>query len=142
MAEFWARHLLEERFVMADVRSAGTHAWTGAEAGAYTADAMRELGQDLRAHRTTRVTAELLEWADVVGVMEPMHEEVVLELLPAVEAKLHRMWTYLPEEDDADHVNDPHGQELEAHRVAAKAIRGAVQEFIKRWFAERRAARS
>jgi protein-tyrosine-phosphatase len=140
MAEAWARKFLEDRFVAADVRSAGTHAWDAAEAGAYTTDAMREIGFDLRAHRTTRVTAELLEWADVVAVMEPMHAEVVLELLPEVEAKLHRVWTFLP--GNPDHVTDPHGHQLDAHRTAAQAVGGAVKALIDQWFAERRAARS
>ncbi len=139
MAEHWARKLLEDRFIMADVRSAGTHAWKGAEAGAYTTDAMREIGFDLRRHRTTRVTPELLEWADCVGVMEPMHAEVVLEHLPAVEEKLYRLWHFLPSE--ADHVADPHGQELDAHRVAAQAVGDGVKSFVDHWLAERRAKR-
>ena len=140
MAEAWARRLLEKRFVMAEVRSAGTHAWDDALAGADTTDAMRELGFDLREHRSTRLTPKLVAWADVVAVMEPMHADVVLEQDPSAEAKLHRLWTFLP--GDADHVEDPIGQELEAHRAAARAVGTAVQALVDQWFAQRRASRS
>lgn len=140
MAEAWARRLLEERYVMADVRSAGTHAWDDALAGADTTDAMRELGFDLRPHRSTRVTPALLAWADLVAVMEPMHADVLLQHDPSVEAKLRRMWTYLP--GNPDHVEDPIGQELEAHRRAAQSVGDAVRALVDEWFARRQAALS
>ncbi len=140
MGEAWAKQLFQKRFVMAEVRSAGTHAWGDALAGADTTEAMRELGFDLREHRSTRLTSELLAWADVVAVMEPMHAEVALELDPSVEDKLVRLWSFLP--GQPDHVEDPIGQQLEAHRAAAVRVGDATKAAVEQWFARRRAARS
>jgi protein-tyrosine phosphatase len=136
MAEFWARKVLAARFIAADVRSAGTHAWDGKEAGAYTIDAMRELGFDLRPHRTTPLSRELIDWTDHVVVMEPMHAEVVSTL--AGPDKLVRLWHWI---DQAEEVIDPHGHPLEAHREAAARIGRAIEAMVGDHLAARRAAR-
>jgi protein-tyrosine-phosphatase len=139
MGEAWAKELFQARFVMAEVRSAGTHAWDGALAGADTTEAMLELGMDLREHRSTRLSPELLAWADVVAVMEPMHADIALQLDPSVEPKLRRLWHHLP--DGADHVEDPIGKQLDAHREAAARVGDATKAAVEEWFAARRAAR-
>ncbi len=139
MGEAWARQRFAERFVSADVRSAGTHAWGDAPAGADTTEAMHECGFDIRPHRSTRLDADLLAWADVVVVMEPMHAEIALELDPTVEPKLRRLWTYM--DGDVDHVHDPIGQPLDAHRTAAKRVGEATTKVVDEWFAQRRAQR-
>jgi len=136
MAEFHASKQLADRFVAADVRSAGTHAWEGNEAGAYTIDAMRELGFDLRPHRTSSLTHELIEWADHVVVMEPMHAEVVLR--GGGEDKLVELWCWIP---GADLVVDPQGKPLDDHREAATRIGRATEAMVVEHLAARRAAR-
>ena len=136
MAEYWARKVLADRFVAAEIRSAGTHAWEGSEAGAYTIDAMRELGFDLRDHRTTPLNRDLIEWADHVVVMEPMHAEVVSTLVN--EDNLVCLWHWI---DQADEVVDPQGQPLEAHREAAERIGRAIQAMVGEHLAARRASR-
>ena len=137
MASTWAEHYLTQHFVAGEIRSAGTHAWKGAEAGAYAIDAMREHGFDMRSHRSQPISSELLDWADHVVVMEPMHSEVVG---PKVEpSKLIELWDYV---DGADHIADPQGHPLEAFRRAAGEIEGAVSRLISRQVAERRAARA
>jgi protein-tyrosine-phosphatase len=135
MGAAWVERYLTERFVAGEIRSAGTHAWEGAEAGAYTIDAMRELGFDLRQHRTTPLSAELVEWADHVVVMEPMHAEVVSKVAPD---KVVRLWHWI---DGAEEVDDPQGQPLEAHHRAAANIGEAVGKMVAEHLAARRARR-
>ena len=138
IAAAWARRLLEDRFVVGEIRSAGTHAWEGAEAGAYAIDAMRELGFDLRSHRSQRLSKELLDWADQVVVMEPMHAEVACELLgPSGDrSKILQLWEDLPEQ--ADHVWDPQGQALEVYRTSARVIGQSLEVLLVRLLSERR----
>lgn len=136
MAEHHARKALAERFVAADIRSAGTHAWEGGEAGAYTIDAMRELGFDLRQHRTTPLSRELIEWADHVVVAEPMHSEVVK--VGGGEHKLVELWDWI---EGADEVVDPQGKPMDDHREAAVRIGQAVEAMVADHMAARRAAR-
>ena len=139
-AASWGEQLLAERFVAAEIRSAGTHAWQGAEAGAYTIDAMRELGQDLRAHRSQPLDPELLRWADEIVVMEPMHAETALTLEPSCEPRLRRLWTWIP--GSFEEVPDPQGQDLDAHRAAVRLIGQALEVLVEERLAARRAARA
>ena len=137
-AATWADKYLTDRFVFAEIKSAGTHAWDGNPAGAYSIDAMRELGFDMREHRSQPATAELLEWADHVVVMEPMHEEFLRPAMPEGKTML-RLWDYM---EGTDHVVDPHGGPLEAHQQAAALIGTAIELMVSEHLAARRAARS
>jgi len=138
MAASWAARVLEDHFVFAEIRSAGTHAWDGAEAAAYAIDAMRELGFDLRLHRSQRLTEELMSWADHVIVMEPMHAEVAQGLLGSQGAsdRVVGLWSYL--EEAAAHVSDPHGQELEVYAASARSIGRGVEKLLEMQLEERR----
>ncbi len=138
MAATWTAHHLAQRFVMAEIRSAGTHGWDGAEAGAFAIDAMRELGHDMRQHRSQPLSDQLLDWADHVVVMEPMHEAVVRGRDVIEEAALVRLWDFV---DGADQVDDPQGHPLDAYRAAAASIGDATQRMITAHLAARRAAR-
>ncbi len=131
IAAAWAARLLEDRFVAADIRSAGTHARAGSAAAAYATDAMRELGFDLRSHRSSPLDAELLVWADHVVVMEPMHADVARSLLGGVDevSKIQGLWLHqaLP----ADHVADPQGQSLDVYRASALEIGTSLKAFFE-----------
>jgi protein-tyrosine-phosphatase len=56
-----------------EVRSAGVGAWDGAPASRGSLAAAARHGMDLSAHRSSRVTPELLEWADMIQAMSPSH---------------------------------------------------------------------
>jgi len=151
MGEAWARHWFEQRFVAADVRSAGVIAidFLGdpevrrrydshpfSRAASFAVEVMREHGLDLSEHRTRRATAEMLDWADAVLVMEPMHRDSLLELDPAAEPRIQGLWTYC--DGDLDHVWDPQGRSLDDYRAAAKLIGDAVERFVPAHLAARR----
>lgn len=136
MAAAWTEHHLAERFVMAEIRSAGTHAWDGAEAGAYAIDAMRELGHDMREHRSQPITQDLLDWAEFVVIMQPMHEEAIQDRLDA--SKIVRLWDYV---EGADRIVDPQGHPLPAFAAAAASIRDATALMVAEHLAARRARR-
>jgi protein-tyrosine-phosphatase len=140
VAAAWAERAFAEQFVAVEVKSAGTHAWPGMEAGAYTVDAMRELGVDLRAHRTTRLDGDLLRWADHVLVMEPGHAEICTQLAPEVEPRIAGLWAWLGEE--WQFVPDPHGEALDVHRANVRLIGDAVRKMAAAHVAARRAARA
>ena len=129
MAAAWARRCLEDRFVAAEIRSAGTHAWGGAEAAAYGIDAMRELGFDMREHRSQVLDPALVGWADHVIVMEPMHGQVAADLVPEGDSgKVEGLWRFM--EADQGHVMDPQGSTLDDYRASARSIGQAVGRLI------------
>jgi protein-tyrosine-phosphatase len=63
-----------------EVRSAGTIAQPGQPAERRAVAVCREVGIDLTEHRSQPLTAELVEWADLVVVMEDTHALAVREL--------------------------------------------------------------
>ena len=138
-AATWAEHHLANRFVTADIRSAGVAAWQGAEASAYAIDVMRELGMDMRDHRSQPISEELLKWADYIVVMEPGHSEHISALLPEVAPRIIGLWTYLAESED--HVPDPHRQGIEVFRASCISLGKAVETLIEERLAARRTAR-
>lgn len=138
-AAAWAAELFTKRFVTAQIRSAGTHAWDGGPASANATQAMQELGFDLRSHRTRLISAEALGWADHVVVMEPMHRDRILEFAPEVESKIVPMWDFI--EGTPEHVVDPQGHEYEAFQRSAAEIGQATAKLVDWILAERRARR-
>lgn len=136
----WAEKWFTERFVSAEIRSAGTHAYDGREASAFATDAMRELGFDMRSHRTSRLAPEHLAWADHVVVMEPMHRDVALKLDPSAADKIIPMWAFV--DGGGDEVDDPHGGALDAYRASAKELGEATQALVAHILAERRRRRT
>ena len=138
-AATWAGQAFTQRFVTAQIRSAGTHAWDGGPASANATQAMLELGFDMRSHRTQLVSAQLLAWADHVVVMEPMHRDKILEVAPDVADKIIPMWPYI--DDQGDHVLDPQGHEYAAFQRSAGEIGEATAKLVEDLLAERRARR-
>lgn len=139
-AAAWSEHWLAQRFVNAEIRSAGTHAYDDANAAASTIEVMHPHGFDLRSHRTTRLTSVHIAWADHVVVMEPMHRDVVLGLSPDAQEKVVPMWPFV-EESDEDHVVDPHGGPVEGYRLMALSLQEASKKLVAHILAERRKAR-
>ncbi len=138
-AAAWAEHHLAQRFVSADIRSAGVAAWQGAEASAYAIDVIREHGIDLRDHRSQPISLELVQWADHIVVMEPRHAERIVELVPQSTTKIIGLWSYL--QQAMEWVPDPHQQSIEVFRNSCRDIGEAVSRLIQEHLAARRAAR-
>ncbi len=137
MAAAWAAKAWTERFVAAEIRSAGTHAWDGSRAGAFAADAMREHGFDIRDHRSQPLSMDLVTWADYVVVMEPMHADVADGF--GAGDKLVRLWEFV--DADVDHVVDPQGGDLPDYQAAAASIGDAIGRMVVAHVAARRAKR-
>lgn len=151
MGEAWARYYFEQRFVAADVRSAGVIAidYKGdpearkthenhpfSRAAAFAVEVMETHGLDLSEHRSQRTTAGMLEWADAVLVMEPAHAEHLLTLSAEAESKIEGLWAYC--DGDLDRVWDPQGRTLEDYETSANLIGDAVKRFVAAHLAARR----
>ncbi len=140
-AAAWSQRWFSDNFVSPEIRSAGTHAYDGNPAAAYTVEAMHEHGFDLREHRTSRVTPEALAWADHVVVMEPMHLQALMSVAPEHEDKYVPMWPFIGD-GDQPLVSDPHGGPLEGYREMALAIRDASERLVNHLLAARRRRRA
>jgi protein-tyrosine phosphatase len=129
------------------VSSAGTIGWDGSGAMEESILAARELGVDLRAHLARRLTAAMVEDADLVVCMAAEHREAIAAAWPEQAAKtftiaeLIRLLEASPaggdvavrvaaaaaarngsRAADAD-VHDPFGDPIDTHREVAGELR-------------------
>lgn len=115
-----------------EVRSAGIMASGGDPASRGAVQAAREAGLDLSGHTSSRVTADLVEWADLVVCMAPSHRMDVEDVVPTAPTLL--MTDFLPE----DHplrgrpVSDPVGRDLGAYRETLTLLRQAADGLLER----------
>ncbi len=103
-----------------EVRSAGLSV-TGAAASVYAVLAMREIGIDLSFHKSQLITAEMVEWADEIGVMTPSHKVAVTSLFDVDPDKVIVLGKGIP---------DPFGLSLVDYRHTRDILRKAVLEWV------------
>lgn len=123
MAQAIATDLLAGRDNVA-VISAGVFASDGAPATGEAVDAVAKLGLDLSRHRSTALTAELINQADVIYTMTDSHRRAILDQWPSAADKTHRL------DPDRD-IADPIGGSPEVYRQCADMIRKPLQQRIK-----------
>ena len=126
MAEAIARALLAEASDASGtiIRSAGASAATGAPATPEALRALGRLGVDGSAHRSERLTEELIASADVIFTMTEAHGRAVLAIDPGAAHKL------LPV-DPAGDVPDPIGGPQEIYDATAARLREAIARRLK-----------
>lgn len=133
MAEALARAEAESRGVEPlQIRSAGTMASGDAPASQGALEVAREEGLDLAEHRSTRLSPELVAWADLVLYMSPSHGLDVWDVDPTAPAAL--LTQFLP----GDHprrgrpVSDPVGGGPGLYRETFELLREAVAGLMQR----------
>ncbi len=134
MAEGIARRRLAERFGCRpeelpahaiEVRSAGTAAVAGAGPSENADLAARDLGVDLRAHRTRPMTVDLLRAADYIWVMTRGHLDAVVRTAPEVGDRADLL-------DPAGRdIDDPIGGDLDRYRACAGRLDDAITQRVQ-----------
>jgi protein-tyrosine-phosphatase len=127
--EMAARGLDNEVFV----DSAGTYAMVGHPASQGSVNAMAERGLDINDHRAKQLTADLVEQADVIIVMEERHRRSIFVTWPRAVRKTLLLSELSGGHDD---VEDPYGGEQWEYDQTADLIeeyvRAGIPELLKR----------
>ncbi len=167
MAEGFLRHEAERRNLRLQVRSTGTHAWTGRAATIDGRRVMNELGVPIDDHRTIELDPELVDWADLIIGMSREHTRDVIRAFPHAERKTYTMkgllelLPFLPSHDDTEawleaawalrdradavspaDIEDPIGEREAAYRRVANEIRELVDRFAAALEQNRQRART
>jgi len=132
MAEGLLRKMLrEEGRDHVEVHSAGTIAGGGSHASENAAIACREVDVDLRGHRSTALSAQLITWADRVLCMENYHVSTVTRLVPHASRKTHLLGEFGPP-DQMLEIADPVGLSLSVYRACrdrlSDCLRGVLEK--------------
>jgi len=113
-----------------EVRSAGVAAFDGQSASAHAIEVLRERGIDTE-HKSSSLSEELVDWADLILTMTESHKRAVLSIFPAAQSKVHTLREFVGVEGITD-IADPFGGDLEVYRRCAQEIEESLDMLIDR----------
>ena len=111
-----------------EASSAGTFAEDGACASSGALEIAREHGLDLEAFSSRRLTAEVLEAADCVLVMEPVHRSGVLGVSPQADMKTFLLGELAGRTGREATVPDPFGGPIESYRRTFERVHAFIRD--------------
>lgn len=137
LAEALLRKRAAERGLPVEVSSAGTDAGAGNPATEEARTVAREAGATLDGHRARRLTAEMVDQADLVLTMTRQQRKLVSDLVPAAADKVLTIKEFaFRDAKEWQDVPDPIGQPLSAYRTCAAILSEAVDAVLERLAAE------
>jgi tRNA threonylcarbamoyl adenosine modification protein (Sua5/YciO/YrdC/YwlC family) len=128
MAEGMLKTLISSRYC--EVRSAGTTAIGGLQSAHYARQVVKEYGGSIDRHRSNYLDRELVDWADLVLVMEFKHYETVLEINSDAVVKTFLLREYRRKTKYTE-VPDPVGRDLIAYQKAAVKMYPVLKRVAK-----------
>ncbi len=126
MAEYLMRKKLKELKRNDIVVSSAGMMMDGALATQDTLDALSKEGIDARAHRSRRVTDEILNKSDLILAMESMHEERILQLDYKVRNRLFLLKEFAKVTEGGLDIQDPIGRGAVVYNKTLELIKEAV----------------
>ena len=151
MAEAYLKKLLQKQGrTDVEVSSAGIIALEGMGASEETREVLAREGMDAGAHRSQRITKELVDESDIILVMEKVHEERILQFAPEVKNRLfllmefanpirnhgiinssEKVFNGVRINDSNLNIADPIGGSLQFYEEIFSTIKGAVERISK-----------
>lgn len=117
------------------IMTAGTAAIEGAGPTFEAIQVMAEQNIDVSNHRTSPLTNEMINEADLILVMEKRHRENILTRTPAASEKVHLLSEFgrIKKEDKlvASDIPDPIGKSLEFYRKVSAIIKESIVRTVK-----------
>jgi protein-tyrosine phosphatase len=127
LAESLLRARLAREGKRIEVGSAGLVAALGDPADEMTRVVAAGHGLDLEAHRSRPVDAGLVQWADLILVMEQVHRHHLVGMFPAAAGKVYLLGHW-----GGIEIPDPYRQELEVYEAVYNQIEAAVELWLVR----------
>jgi tRNA threonylcarbamoyl adenosine modification protein (Sua5/YciO/YrdC/YwlC family) len=128
---FLEKRLKQEKRDDIEVFSAGILGIPDLRASQATSQVLAEEGINVKEHRSTRINRLMIKKADIILVMEKMHEEKILELVPQAKTRLFLLKEFAKTEGNSLDISDPIGKPLEFHQAVFSLIKQAVNQLIK-----------
>jgi len=128
MAEGLFKTLVNRKWC--EVQSAGTIAMGGLRAAHYARQVVKEYGGAIDRHKTRTIDRELVDWADLILVMEYRHYESVLEVNPEAVVKTFLLREYKRKTRYTE-IPDPVGRDLAAYQGAARRMYPTLKRIAK-----------
>ena len=126
MAEGWLNHKLAGKGWQAE--SAGVAAWDGGTAASEAIEVMQEIGVDISAHRSRKLSRKLVEEADLILAMTGGHLREINQRFPEAKDKVQLLNSFGP--GPAADVADPFGFSADAYRHTRDELVQALGDLL------------
>ncbi len=129
-----AQYLLQKKLAelgRSDVQvlSAGMMRGQGMPASLETLELLKQEGVDAFRHRSQAVTRQMLNQADLVLVMERLHESHLLQMAPQIKNRLYLLREFADSRPDEKlDIPDPIGKSVDYYRQTFATIKQAVDK--------------
>ncbi len=132
MASGHFRLLLEQnRISEIEVRSAGVMTISGLLASSEAVQVMDGEQVDLRRHRSTKMTEDLIRKSDLILAMTPYHRQMALRMSPEARSKTHLFKEFTRSDLNNVQIADPMGCTLEVFKRCFREIKSACVKLIR-----------
>ncbi len=111
-----------------EVSSAGIMMADGLGASYETIELLRRQGMDVSGHVSQRLTIDKLNKADLILVMEKIHEDRIVQTAPWVTNRLFLLKEFARVNDNDLNIPDPIGKSAEFYERTLEIIREAVEK--------------
>lgn len=126
MAEGLLRDIADKKNLDIEVASAGIYAHDGGPVAENSIIAMNEIGIDISAYRTRKLSEEDLRWADLVLTMGNSHKNHIEDIYGFAGAKTFTLLEYVY--GFKDDIADPFGGSLDIYKHTRDEIYQAIRE--------------
>lgn len=109
--------------------SAGVVAATGDPVSREAVKVAAEHGLDLSKKKSTRLTTDLIDRADLILVMEPRHRTDVLNLVPSADERVHVITALAPKRGLAG-IADPFGGSIDDYRQTFEQLSRVIADAL------------
>jgi len=136
MAEALFRNIAAEAGLELEIRSAGVAAIPGGAMSDYAQQVLADRGVATDEFRSSAVTAETVDWADLILTMTVSHKQTLVHLFPKAADKAFTLKEFAAEPSEsgvADRdVADPFGGTLDDYRACADELEGLLRKLADR----------
>lgn len=114
-----------------EVLSGGIMMLEGLSPTEYTKQILQREGIDVSSHHSQKVNKEMINSADIILVMERLHEQRVLELTAQVKNRLFLLKEFAKIKDNNLDIADPIGKPLEFYKQIFVVIKQAIERIVE-----------
>ena len=125
------KKLKEKNRLDIEVLSRGIMMSGGLSATSATREVLKKEGIDVSAHRSEGITASIIKRSDIILVMEKIHEEKVLELVPQAKNRVFLLKEFAKIDDKTMDIPDPIGRSEEFYQMTFDVIKEAVERIMQ-----------
>ena len=130
MAAALLKKTAQDKKLNIDVDSCGITAFSGMSASREAIDVLRHAGIDIFGHKSKPLNEELINWADLILVMEKIHKNRILRDWPEAGRKVFLLTEFAKSEEKD--IIDPIGKPFEVYEGLLMDLKFYLDKIIDR----------